>query len=130
MTAVVSKAGVPLLAVALSVGVVASARSQPRQDSQAPKGQLTQYTGSDLYTNYCAVCHGKSAKGDGPLADKLKKRPPDLTLFARQNGGTFPSAMVAKIIDGRQPEPLHGGPDMPVWGDAFKASRIGGPRRR
>lgn len=34
--------------------------------------------------------------------------------------------MVAKIIDGRQPEPLHGGPDMPVWGDAFKASHIGG----
>jgi hypothetical protein len=34
--------------------------------------------------------------------------------------------MVTSIIDGRHPVPGHGGPDMPVWGDAFKASQTGG----
>ena len=50
----------------------------------------------------------------------MKTRPPDLTLFAARNGGTFPAALVGKIIDGRPPLPGHGGPDMPVWGDAFR----------
>jgi mono/diheme cytochrome c family protein len=82
------------------------------------------YSGSDLFKTYCAVCHGKSARGDGPLAASMKKPPPDLTQFAARNGGVFPSALVAKIIDGRQPMTGHGGPDMPVWGDAFRASRV------
>jgi hypothetical protein len=32
---------------------------------------------------------------------------------------------VARSIDGRDPIKGHGGPDMPVWGDAFKRSRGG-----
>jgi len=82
------------------------------------------YSGSDLFKTYCAACHGTSAHGDGPLAANMKKPPPDLTQFAARNGGVFPSALVARIIDGRQPVKGHGGPDMPVWGDAFKASRV------
>jgi mono/diheme cytochrome c family protein len=92
---------------------------------QGDQTQQNQFSGSDLYQTYCAACHGTSARGDGPLADNMKKRPPDLTVFARQNGGVFPSERVYKIIDGRQPVTGHGGPDMPVWGDAFKASRLG-----
>ena len=83
------------------------------------------YSGSDLFKTYCATCHGASAHGDGPLAAYMKKPPPDLTQFAARNGGVFPSALVARIIDGRQPVKGHGGPDMPVWGDAFKTSRVG-----
>jgi mono/diheme cytochrome c family protein len=83
------------------------------------------YSGSELFKTYCAACHGTSAHGDGPLAANMKKPPPDLTQFAARNGGVFPAALVAQIIDGRQPVTGHGGPDMPVWGDAFKASRLG-----
>jgi mono/diheme cytochrome c family protein len=93
------------------------------QEAPSPSAQQT-YSGSDLFKSYCAVCHGKSARGDGPSAAHMKKSPPDLTRFAARNGGTFPSALVARIIDGRQPVTGHGGPDMPVWGDAFKASRL------
>ena len=82
------------------------------------------YSGSDLFKTYCAVCHGTSAHGDGPLAANMKKPPPDLTQFAARNGGVFSSALVARIIDGRHPVTGHGGPDMPVWGDAFRASRV------
>jgi mono/diheme cytochrome c family protein len=125
MTPVVSRVVGPLV-VGLSMVAVAGLAGQPRQDPKPAQEQVTAYVGSDLYRNYCAVCHGTSARGDGPLADKLKKRPPDLTQFAKQNGGTFPSALVAGIIDGRRAMPGHGGPDMPVWGDAFKVSQIGG----
>jgi mono/diheme cytochrome c family protein len=94
------------------------------QELPSPPTQQS-YSGSDLFKTYCAACHGTSARGDGPLAANMKKPPPDLTQFAARNGGTFPSAQVAQIIDGRQPISGHGGPDMPVWGDAFKASYLG-----
>jgi hypothetical protein len=32
---------------------------------------------------------------------------------------------VARIVDGRDPVEGHGGPDMPVWGDAFKNADTG-----
>jgi mono/diheme cytochrome c family protein len=85
----------------------------------------TGYIGSDLYKTYCASCHGANAKGDGPLADSLRVRPPDLTLIAKRMGGTFSADKVQRIIDGRDPVKGHGGVDMPVWGDAFKSSREG-----
>ena len=78
--------------------------------------------GSDTFRTYCAVCHGSSARGDGPLADSMKRRPGNLTEIAKRNGGSFPTDLVFRTIDGRQPVRGHGGPDMPVWGDAFKRS--------
>ena len=60
-----------------------------------------------------------------PAGREHEEPSPDLTQFAARNGGTFPSAVVAQIIDGRQPVKGDGGPDMPVWGDAFRASRNG-----
>jgi hypothetical protein len=52
-------------------------------------------------------------------------RPPDLTLLAKRNGGRFSDETVRRIIDGRKPVKGHGGPDMPVWGDAFKSAPEG-----
>jgi len=78
--------------------------------------------GNEVYRTYCAVCHGTRGKGDGPLAGSLRSVPPDLTLMAKQNGGEYPAEMVARIVDGRDPLAGHGGPDMPIWGDAFLSS--------
>ena len=113
-------ASVGVLAAILSF---AAATARGQELPQPPAAQS--YSGSELFKTYCAACHGTSAHGDGPLAAKMKKPPPDLTQFAARNGGVFPAALVAQIIDGRQPVKDHGGPDMPVWGDAFKASRLG-----
>jgi mono/diheme cytochrome c family protein len=96
------------------------------QPPASKEGTVSQFTGSDLYRNYCAACHGASARGDGPLAERLRKRPADLTLFARQNNGVFPADTLRRIIDGRKPLPGHGGGDMPIWGDAFKFAQGGG----
>ncbi len=111
-----------VVVVAASLSPAWAMRSRSAQTQASPTGQPAQFAGSDLFRNYCATCHGAGAKGDGPLAEMLKKRPADLTLFARANKGTYPAELVGKIIDGRQPVPGHGGKDMPIWGDAFKES--------
>jgi mono/diheme cytochrome c family protein len=80
------------------------------------------YDGRDLFRTYCASCHGESARGDGPIAPHLRVPPANLTEFAKRNG-TFDAALVAQVIDGRNPVRGHGGGDMPVWGDAFSAAR-------
>jgi len=82
--------------------------------------------GSDLFRSYCKACHGESGRGDGPLASALKKRTADLTGLTQRNNGTFPTEMVAQIIDGRNPVKGHGGGDMPVWGDALLNSQGSG----
>lgn len=93
---------------------LARAQEKPRYDvSEAAMG-------ASLYKSYCAVCHGSSGKGDGPMADQLRFRPSDLTAIAKRSGGKYPFEQVHKIIDGRIQVKGHGGPDMPVWGDAFK----------
>lgn len=35
--------------------------------------------GRDLYAQQCALCHGRTGKGDGPVAGTYKTRPRDLT---------------------------------------------------
>jgi mono/diheme cytochrome c family protein len=95
-------------------GVLLAGRADAQSTSAA--------TGDYLFRTYCAACHGTSAKGDGPLADSMRRRPADLTEIAKRNKGVFPTDQVLRIVDGRQPVKGHGGPDMPVWGDVFARS--------
>jgi mono/diheme cytochrome c family protein len=44
-----------------------------------PTDQPTRAAGGRLYAEHCAVCHGASGQGDGPLAAGLAPRPGDLT---------------------------------------------------
>jgi mono/diheme cytochrome c family protein len=69
--------------------------------------------------SYCASCHGKDAKGDGPAANALKQAPADLTMLAKQNGGKYPSNKVSSILRGQTKLVAHGDQDMPVWGPVF-----------
>jgi len=80
--------------------------------------------GSRLFRVHCATCHGATGRGNGPLAEQLRRIPPDLTQFTRRNGGLFPSERVGRIIDGRD-IPSHGDREMPVWGDIFKMGSSG-----
>ena len=101
-----------------------------------PTGAAAQETmkqttpGAEVFRTYCASCHGTAARGDGPLASAMIKKPANLTEIAKRNGGLFPSDLVFRTIDGRQPVRGHGGPDMPVWGDAFEKSREAGDQER
>ena len=42
------------------------------------------------YVNSCAVCHGDSGRGDGPIVASLKTPPTDLTTLQKNNMGVFP----------------------------------------
>jgi mono/diheme cytochrome c family protein len=77
------------------------------------------------YQAACAVCHGRQARGDGPLKDELKTPVPDLTALARNNNGKFPSDRVIQIIDGREQVRAHGSREMPVWGNSFRLRDAG-----
>ena len=82
-------------------------------------------TGEALFKTYCASCHGPAGKGDGVMAPHLRVRPADLTLVAKRRAGRFDADQVGKTVDGRHPVPSHGGREMPVWGDVFKAPSDG-----
>jgi mono/diheme cytochrome c family protein len=72
------------------------------------------------FRRYCAQCHGMDATGDGPVAPALKKKPANLTLLSKNNGGEFPEKEVRDFIDGTKTSAAHGTRAMPIWGDAFR----------
>jgi mono/diheme cytochrome c family protein len=110
-----------LLVLALGCFVAFAADEQtPTKTIKKVNAQPTaSLTGPDLFKEYCAVCHGNDAKGSGPAADALKKRPADLTQLSRKNGGTFPELHVMNYIKGQDVVAAHGNRDMPIWGQIF-----------
>lgn len=77
------------------------------------------------YQNSCAVCHGTSGKGDGPVTDFLSGAvPSDLTVMQQNNGGVFPVEAVYQTIAGGMDASIHGTRDMPIWGNRFR-QRVG-----
>jgi len=75
--------------------------------------------GRELFQLYCAVCHGVDGRGDGPAAEAMKRRPPNLTSISKRNGGDFPTFRITRIIDGYEVKAAHGSREMPVWGEFF-----------
>lgn len=73
--------------------------------------------GAEMYRSYCAACHGRTGKGDGPAAAALKTRPTDLTKL--KTGEEFPVKDFDDKVTGNM-SPSHGSQDMPVWGPIFR----------
>lgn len=95
------------------------ALAQEKEIKHVPVKPTSAASGEQMYQTYCAVCHGKDAKGDGPAATALKTAPTDLTKLAANNGGKYPSDKVSTTIRGDQDIPAHGSKDMPIWGNLF-----------
>ncbi len=104
----------------IAIGIFLAAVSANAQDTKLDTGMAV--SGERLFRMYCGSCHGKTAKGDGPLAKDLKVSPADLTKLSATNGGTFPFEMVMKTIDNGRNVRGHGNEDMPAWGAAFKST--------
>ncbi|MGI9513152.1 MAG: c-type cytochrome [Anderseniella sp.] len=77
------------------------------------------------FTTYCSVCHGRDAKGNGPVAKELKTPPADLTGIAARAGGEFSTDKVFKTIEGLDMPVAHGTSDMPIWGALFVRQAVG-----
>ncbi len=108
------------IALVFAVAVMAGAQDQAEKTvKHVPIKPTSAASGQEMYTNYCAVCHGKDGKGGGPAADALKTPPTDLTTLAKKNGGKYPALHVTSVIRGEGNLPAHGSKDMPVWGPLF-----------
>ncbi len=75
--------------------------------------------GRIVYTRYCVSCHGRDARGDGPLAADLRVPVPDLRTLAARSGGVYPHDRVVRIISNGNEVRGHGSADMPAWTPAF-----------
>jgi mono/diheme cytochrome c family protein len=110
-----------LVVVMLGAGLVALAQDQPTKTIKHVAVRPTSpASGEEMYTSYCAVCHGTDLKGNGPAASAMKVQPTDLTLMAKKSSdGKYPYNRVASAIQGDVNLPAHGSKDMPVWGSLF-----------
>ena len=109
-----------LVGVAVMSLWAAAAHAQP-QIKKEPIKPVIASDGAAMFQSYCAACHGKAARGDGPAAAALKKTPADLTKLNARNGGKFPETKVKRYIEGLDEVPSHGSRDMPMWGELFRA---------
>jgi mono/diheme cytochrome c family protein len=106
-------------ALALSAGMAAA-----QQGSDVKKSAIQPTpanNGQQMFQSYCSPCHGKDAKGNGPVAKALTKAPADLTRISARNNGTFPEVRVSRFISGEDEVPAHGTRDMPLWGTLFRS---------
>jgi mono/diheme cytochrome c family protein len=107
--------------VALIGGFAANASARQKTGPASPSPVIESMYGPDLYRHYCATCHGREGKGDGPARSSLKVPPSDLTVLARRQKGVFPASTVETIIRGGTTVAAHGSVEMPVWGPIFYA---------
>jgi mono/diheme cytochrome c family protein len=105
-------------AVVLLLGITMNAQG-PRQAT--PSLVPESLVGSVSFDLYCASCHGRLGKGDGPTAASLRTKPVDLTTLARDNRGVFPRDRVLSFVEGSSRAAAHGSPEMPVWGPTLRA---------
>jgi len=81
-----------------------------------PVPRTSAIDGKQMYTSYCAPCHGTDGRGSGPAASALRTQPTDLTMLAKNNRGKFPDTHVIVVLQFGSETPAHGSATMPVWG--------------
>lgn len=126
---------VTLLLVGCSRKNVPTAKQESIKDSTAlvdssnlatfPKAvELLSYEqrqGKELYTKYCAICHGKEGKGDGFNAFNLEPRPRDFTDLKYMNALSDARLIETVIKGGRG---VNRSPLMPTWGGRLKNDEV------
>lgn len=111
------------IAVLAAIALVFSAAAQEKAVNvkKVPITYTGPASGSEMYTVYCAACHGATGKGNGPAASVFKKPPTDLTMLARNNKGQYPAEHVYMVLKFGTPVPAHGNIKMPVWYTLFRS---------
>ena len=109
-----------LLGASLIIALVISAPQTKHERKPAPK-PANAAAGQETFLKYCASCHGKTGKGDGPAAFALRTPPPDLTTLSMRHEDKFPAGYVSSVLIFGESFASHGSVDMPIWGSRFKA---------
>ncbi|HUB31273.1 MAG TPA: c-type cytochrome [Terracidiphilus sp.] len=90
--------------------------AQPTSKVTIPVNKTSATSGKEMFTSYCAPCHGVDGRGHGPVVSSLKTTPNDLTMLSKNNHGVFPDTHIASVLDFGSSVPTHGTAEMPVWG--------------
>jgi mono/diheme cytochrome c family protein len=109
------------LVVGVSLCLAQEKTEQKPVVKQTPIKQTSAASGKEMYTQYCAPCHGVDAKGNGPAASAMKAPPTDLTLLAKKHDGKYPANSVASVLKFGSGPGVHGSKEMPVWGPLFQS---------
>ena len=109
-------------AIGVLLASLLSASLAPAWAQEEPIDEI----GKREFLRSCAACHGESARGDGPVAELLLVKPPDLTSIRKRHDGKFPAPWVYQVIDGRNEMRPHGSKEMPIWGDRYRADALRG----
>jgi len=87
MKRVAVRAGVLLSALLFSTTMLTMAQQSQTTIKKAPIQRTSATSGQEMFNTYCAACHGKDAKGNGPAGGALKVPPPDLTTLSQRHDG-------------------------------------------
>jgi mono/diheme cytochrome c family protein len=110
----------------LAVTIALSGQEQSSTTiKHVPMKSTSAASGKEMFTNYCASCHGADAKGDGPAAAALKTHPANLTVLSQKNGGNYPAMRIASILRENADVSAHGSKEMPIWGPLFRSVSAG-----
>jgi mono/diheme cytochrome c family protein len=112
-----------LFAVLATIALVfiAAAQEKVANVKTVPITYTNPASGSEMYSVYCAVCHGATGNGNGPAASVFTKPPTNLTMLARNNNGKYPAELVKTVLKFGTPVRAHGNIQMPVWNTLFRS---------
>jgi cytochrome c553 len=110
-----------VLVAVMSVALLSAAGTAQTKIEKGPIKPIPASDAKAMFESYCAPCHGKEGRGDGPAAKALTKTPADLTKISARNNGTFPDVRVRRYIEGLDEVAAHGTRDMPIWGPLFRS---------
>jgi mono/diheme cytochrome c family protein len=117
------KKSMMLLGMLVVATGICLAQNQPDQKTVVKETVIkstSPTSGKEMFTQYCASCHGIDGKGNGPAAAAMKAQPTDLTQLARKHDGKYPGNHVASVLKfGEGGTTAHGSAEMPVWGPLF-----------
>ncbi len=109
------------LVVAASLCLAQDKTDQTATVKKTTVKQTNPSSGKEMFTEYCAPCHGVDGKGSGPAASSMKVPPTDLTQLAHKHDGKFPANSVASVLKFGGGPGAHGSADMPVWGPLLQS---------
>ena len=119
-----------ILVMAATLAVSLGYASQSNANVTLPAPRTTPTSGKQMYTNYCAPCHGVDGRGTGPVSIALKIPPADLTVLSKNNHGKFPDSHIAGVLQNGVEISGHGSVEMPVWGPIFGDMDTTSPQNR
>lgn len=117
-----------LLTMAALLALGMGFADQSNQTVTLTANKTSPTSGKQMYSSYCAPCHGVDGRGNGPIAPVLKVPPTNLTVLSRNNHGKFPDSHIVTVLQNGTELRAHGTQEMPIWGPIFGKMNVTTPQ--